>query len=78
MDPFTPTQDQMWHRMLDGLVVITIGVVMGILVSQWFMSTIAASDDSRLIRETPTLQIPNETPGTVDAPGQSTIEINEI
>ncbi len=69
MNPFATTTDPAWHRVIDSLVILAIGVAVGVMVGLIFIpsETITVT---KVIQRVP-LKSQDDSQGTVKAPVQS-------
>lgn len=76
-NPFITSKDPVWHRWIDGLVILTVGVAMGVVAAQLFVSY-ETTTVTRTTRRTPLLETPKEEKaGEVKAPDTS-VKFEEI
>ncbi|MFZ1323947.1 MAG: hypothetical protein WAQ57_02185 [Candidatus Saccharimonadales bacterium] len=76
MNPYVTSKDPAWHRAVDGLVILAIGFVIGIIVAGSLLTY--ETTTVKTIRRVPTLQAPSDdAAGTVESP-QNNVKINEI
>jgi len=77
MDTYVITKDPIWHHFVDGLVMLAIGFVVGVMLTGSMMSYEITTIETKTIRRAPTLQVPSTEPGNVVAP-QNSVRIDEI
>lgn len=53
MDAYTISQDPFWHRWIDGLVILAIGVAAGLVIAQGMMMQETTSTTTEVIRTAP-------------------------
>ncbi len=74
MNPYAPSHDPNWHRLVDGLVILVIGMAVGLVVANLFASYETVEIRStKFIRKMPAA----EGAGNVQAPEQA-VRFEEI
>lgn len=76
MNPFVTSKDPVWHRWIDGMVILVIGVALGMVAAQAFMSYETVTT-TKTIRRTPMVTSPEGQAGEVQAPEQP-VKFEEI
>ena len=74
---YVVTKDPIWHRWVDGLVILAIGFGIGVVLMGALTTYETEIITVKSVRQLPTVNTPEEQSGNVDAP-RNPVKFNEI